>query len=156
MQLKAKYYLQASAIASNAGFAMGLFVSIPGPRTIALHDQAAEHMAMHPLRLSLVAEHLLCQPWALEVRPSVGASRTTLERVHCADYLDILQASQSLQEGQHFAFDSETRLNQHSWRALEFSAGAWVQATEAAYLLRFVSATPGTTPGMRMPRAFAS
>lgn len=101
---------------------------------IALHDQAAEHVAMHPLRLSLVAERLLRQPWALEVRPSVGASRTALERAHCADYLDILQASQSLQEGRHFAFDSETRLNRHTWRALELSAGAWVQATEAAYL----------------------
>lgn len=101
---------------------------------IALHDQAAEHVAMHPLRLSLVAEHLLRQPWALEARPGAGASRAALQRVHDPDYLDVLQASQSLGEGEHHAFDSETRLNRHTWRALELSAGAWVQATEAAYL----------------------
>ncbi len=100
---------------------------------IALHDLAAEHVAMHPQRLSLVAEHLLSQPWADEVRPVSEASRLELERVHDADYLDILQASAALADGEHFAFDRETRLNRHTWRALLLSAGAWVEATENAF-----------------------
>lgn len=98
---------------------------------IALHDLAAEHVAMHPQRLGLVAAHLLAQPWARPVEPGL-ATAEALARAHDEAYLATLQSSESLGDGEHLAFDRETRLNRHTWRALSLSVGAWCEATRAA------------------------
>lgn len=97
---------------------------------IFLHDATAKHVAMDPRRIATVQESVaavagvvsqLCEP----------ASRAQLERVHDAEYLDELAATALLADGEIFAFDRETRLTRHSWRALELSAGGACQAVDA-------------------------
>ena len=98
---------------------------------IALHDHAAEHVAMHEQRLGLIAAHLLKQPWAREARPS-DASMEALGRVHSSVYLELLATSVHLGDGEHYAFDRETRMNRQTWRTLSLSVGAWLDATRQA------------------------
>lgn len=86
---------------------------------------------MHPQRLGLVAQHLLSQPWACLVEAEPATPQALLS-VHDEAYLASLQSSESLEDGEHLAFDRETRLNRHTWRALALSAGAWCEATRAA------------------------
>lgn len=98
---------------------------------IALHDRVAQHLAMHPQRLELIAQRLLSQTWAQE-QTAEPAGIDEMLRVHTRAYLERLESSKALPEGEHLAYDQETRLNRHSWQTLTLSAGAWLKAVDTA------------------------
>lgn len=100
---------------------------------IFLHDQSVNHVAMNPHRIASVQACVgaLEQSGGVQLELSTPASRAQFERVHEAEYLDRLAATAKLADGELYAFDRETRLSRHTWRALELSAGGACQAVDA-------------------------
>lgn len=98
---------------------------------IALHDAAAEHVAMAPNRLELIANHLVQLPCVDLVLPG-KATLEDLVLAHDRGLLERLERSALLAPGEHDAFDRETRANRHTWAALTRSAGGWLMATRMA------------------------
>lgn len=97
---------------------------------IFLHDQHANHAAMAPNRIALVADAVLARPG---VRPFLAQPVTDaqLERAHDVDYLEYLASAVHLAPGESLRLAPDTDLNRHTWRALRLSAGAACQAVDA-------------------------
>ena len=85
---------------------------------------------MEPMRISDIHTAVAAVN-GVRVELSNPASREQFERVHEPDYLNLLANTAGLPAGELFAFDRETRMSRHSWRALELSAGGVCQAIDA-------------------------
>lgn len=96
---------------------------------IFLHDAHASHVAMAQTRISDIYEAVSRVP-GIALHRARQATREEFERIHAAEYLDLL--STPLVPGQVLRFNSETIVNEHTWTALAYSAGAVCEAVEQA------------------------
>jgi len=105
-------------------------VLVTGHPDIFLHDATVQHCAMEATRI-LDIHAAVTAVEGVRVELSQPATRAQLERVHDAQYLDQLAKTAALPAGELFAFDRETKMSCHTWRALELSAGGLCQAVDA-------------------------
>lgn len=96
---------------------------------IFLHDAHASHVAMEATRMSDIFD-AVSRVHGIEIRRARRATREEFERIHAAEYLDLLSAP--LAPGQVLRFNGETVVNAHTWTALAYSAGAVCEAVEHA------------------------
>ena len=94
------------------------------------HEMGPQHpespYRMRAIESALETAGLLAQMARVE---APAARREDLERVHSADYLRRLEASQP-QPGEYAYLDPDTSMNSHSWRAALHAAGAGIRAVD--------------------------
>ncbi|KWU19104.1 histone deacetylase family protein [Burkholderia cenocepacia] len=96
---------------------------------IFLHDAHASHVAMESNRIADIYAAVSAVA-GVQLQSARKATLAEFERVHDRNYLDVLRAP--LGKGEEFRFDRETIVNEYTWDALAYSAGAVCCAVEAA------------------------
>jgi len=100
---------------------------------IFLHDLSVAHVAMDQNRIATIQASIssLAASGRVHLQLANPATQEQFTRVHEPEYLESLADTANLAAGELFAFDRETRLSKHTWRALQLSAGGACQAVDA-------------------------
>ena len=96
---------------------------------IFLHDFAANHGAKQTDRLFQICSAVLALPLIVPIVAEPATDEQIL-RNHTADFIDSLVQRSPKAKGGYYRIDNETILNQHTWRAMQFSAGAACHAVD--------------------------
>jgi acetoin utilization deacetylase AcuC-like enzyme len=97
---------------------------------IFLHDANANHVAMVEDRIKRVFERVSAVP-GVELREASPALPDAFRLVHANEFVDHLLAVAPVNEGETYAFDTETVMNRHTLRTLLLSTGAAISAVDA-------------------------